>query len=418
MLTVKDVWKLFVFVDYVLCCVVSSEKVQTRKMGRRKEKENNNKKTRKSKDREIQAEEEMNKEREEEGEDILYDLQERGGREREEDDTQSNGDGEISSYTETENDIYNNSIELLNEKKASSRLKGLQQILNVLQTSGVTNISMNSLNPLRVSLLRLIRHPTTTNEGVLATKILLIISLLIGPNDEFVELHLQPLKHVITRVDDELFRQKVLFALVFMSFICSTNRLDCFAWILCEELILQTSEGLEVSPKLKYHALKYWCLLSSVINPHLVLEHSRDGIFEAICSILEDNDTEGKVVAGESLALLWEIASLALPEGDESQWQRLICEDTREFDNLTASVRQISRDSSKRISKKEKKERKGTMRVVLDYILDGIPPEETIELRGAELEITTFSMMLLVQTLRDVLENGFQNCLESFPITR
>jgi hypothetical protein len=313
---------------------------------------------------------------------------------------------------------FSDGLEMLSEKKANSRLKGLQQILQVLQNGGAETFPPTSLEALRTCLAKFLRRPASPTEGIEAAKVLSVLSLVLGPNDELVESFTPILIQLITRVEDEHFRMEVLKSFAFLSYVSSTNRSESPAWILCEEFVLQTAEGLPAPDALRWTALKFWCLLASVIDSDVVLDHSRDGVFEAAIEILEDADTEGKVIAGESLAFLWEVAYDQNEEGDSSSWQAVLCSNVRECERAIGLLTRIGRDSSKRIAKKEKKERKGAMRMALDWITEGVAPEESLELRGTVLEITTFSSLQQVAILREVLGDGFQGCLKSFPSTR
>jgi uncharacterized protein (UPF0147 family) len=317
-----------------------------------------------------------------------------------------------------ENDNYYDALEKLNEKKASSRLKGLQEILGILQSGGVENFPLDSLDTLNLSLVKFIRRPTSSSEATEAMKVVSVLSLILGPNDQFVDTFSRLFVHIITRVEDDTLRAEALKCLAFINYVSSTDHSDSAAWALSEQLILLTAEGLEVPADLRGLALKFWCLLASVINPEIVLEHSRDGVFEAAVEILDDANTEGKVIAAESFAFLWEVASDSNPEGDAAAWEGVLCDNTRECQRVIAILETIGKDSSKKIAKKEKRERKGTMRMVLDWITEGLAPQEILELRGTELEINTFSSLQQVAMLREVLGDGFQSCLRSFPCTR
>jgi hypothetical protein len=330
-------------------------------------------------------------------------------------------DAAISSELENSrqnSESYNDALDMLNDKKVNSRLRGLQQILEVLQNAGAENFPLTSLDTLRSCLVKFLRRPASPTEGIESSKVLSVLSLILGPNDELVEIFVPILMPLITRLEDEAFRIEALKTLAFLSYVCSSDRSESSAWILCEEFILQTAEGLPASDALRWTALKFWCLLASVIDPEVVLEHSRDGVFEAAIDILEDADTEGKVIAGESLAFLWEVAFHQDEEGDSASWQGALSGNVRECERAINMLTMIGRDSSKRIAKKEKKERKGTMRMALDWITEGIAPEESLELKGTALEITTFSSLQQVAILREVLGDGFQGCLKSFPSTR
>lgn len=316
-----------------------------------------------------------------------------------------------------ENEKYYEALEKLNEN-TTSRLTGLRDILGILRSGGVESFPLNSLDTLKSSLVKFIRRPTSSTEATEAMKVVSVLSLILGPDDQFVETFSRLFVHIITRVEDDTMRAEALKCLAFISYVSLTDHSESSAWALSEQLILLTAEGLEVSADLRGLALKFWCLLASVINPEVVLEHSRDGVFEAAVEIFDDANTEGKVIAAESFAFLWEVAFDSNSEGDAAAWEAALCDNTRECQRAIAILESVAKDSCKKVAKKERRERKGTMRMVLDWITEGLAPQETLELKGTELEINTFSSLQQVAILREVLGDGFQGCLKSFPCTR
>jgi hypothetical protein len=117
--------------------------------------------------------------------------------------------------------------------------------------------------------------------------------------------------------------------------------------------------------------------------------------------------------------MLWEVADKLLPGVDVTVSAELVCDDDEKVREALAMLQQIGKESSKRVNKKDRKERKSAMKSVMDWILEGNPPEEDpVHLQGGEVEVTCFGELRILDALRDVLKGGLQSCLRVYPVTR
>ena len=85
---------------------------------------------------------------------------------------------------------------------------------------------------------------------------------------------------------------------------------------------------------------------------------------------------------------------------------------------LNVAIKQISKDSSKRISKKDRKEQRAEFRSIEDYVLKGLSPEESLRMQGAVLELTSFKDLRVAEALREVLGTGFHSSLRMYPVIK
>ena len=117
--------------------------------------------------------------------------------------------------------------------------------------------------------------------------------------------------------------------------------------------------------------------------------------------------------------MLWEVADKIQPDVDATVSAGLICDDEDKVREALDALKQIGRESSKSISKKDRKERKNALKSVSDWILDGVPPErDTVRLQGGDVELTTFGEVRVMDCLRRVLQSGIQTCMRVYPVTR
>jgi hypothetical protein len=81
-------------------------------------------------------------------------------------------------------------------------------------------------------------------------------------------------------------------------------------------------------------------------------------------------------------------------------------------------IRSICTDSSKKVSKKNRKEQRAEFRDIENWILEREYPTETIRMQGAEIEISSFAKERVIESLKAVLESGFHSSLRMYPVVK
>lgn len=81
-------------------------------------------------------------------------------------------------------------------------------------------------------------------------------------------------------------------------------------------------------------------------------------------------------------------------------------------------MRTITKESSKSISKKNRKEARSVFRDILEYLDNSEKPSEVIRMQGADVIVEGFAQGCVADTLREVLGSGFQSALLAFPVVR
>jgi hypothetical protein len=271
----------------------------------------------------------------------------------------------------------------MTDKKISKRLSGLSHILSSLQAGECYVAECKKyLETLTQELEKLLgRRNLTEEEGLLSTKILSIISLIIGPSENyFVEQFAGVLKQIITRSSHDELRISALQALGFISFVCSGSN-DSDTWSFVEDVLCGRSEALATESSLQVEAAKVWCMLSSIMPVSEVFVLSRACIFEACADLLNDSSIDIRVKAGECLAVLWEAAcsedsnefeSSRSGQGSSSSAEesgQLLCSDEETLHQVLYRLRELSTDCSKKVSKKDRKEQVIVFRELISYII-------------------------------------------------
>lgn len=81
-----------------------------------------------------------------------------------------------------------------------------------------------------------------------------------------------------------------------------------------------------------------------------------------------------------------------------------------------ATLKAITKDSSKRVSKKDRKEQRAVFRDIESRVFDLTSPKEKVRFSGATVEVNSMQALTFLDSLRSVLGNGFQGALRSFPV--
>jgi hypothetical protein len=83
-----------------------------------------------------------------------------------------------------------------------------------------------------------------------------------------------------------------------------------------------------------------------------------------------------------------------------------------------SAIREIAKDSSKRISKKDRKEQRSEFRAIEDCICKNEAPEESLRMQGAVLEVAAFKDLHVVDALKGALGTGFHSSLRLYGVVK
>jgi len=169
-------------------------------------------------------------------------------------------------------------------------------------------------------------------------------------------------------------------------------------------------------------ALQCWVLLGGTQEDSEVLEHSCDRIFAGVSRILyDDDDLEGRILAGQCLAYLYEVADrINVTEADNtaSALAPLVCNNPGVASRTLDVLQQMAKESSKRISKRDRKELHAAFRDIESWIVEGETPSSSVRLQGAIVEMNSFQKLVLMDCLKKVLGDGFQGSLRVYPVLK
>jgi len=315
-------------------------------------------------------------------------------------------------------------VELLLDQKPSIRMAATQKLLDQLRGPhgrAAGECLLNSYqNQIQTVVSRLIQRqantPTDEAPGLLELTCFLAM-VLCGFQNEFFKTFESPLKKLVEQpLAGEDVQSQALFTLGFCCYVCRDVE-QSEVWEYVEDMLCNGPDDPSELPFIQ--AARTWVLLASVMDDEHVLERSQEVVYEALSRILaEADDIEGRVTAGEALAFLYEVADRVhgADAEDAAALSPSVCLQPAMADNTLKLLQAAAKESSKKVSKRDKKELRAAFRAVEAFIFEAELPESTVQLQGATIEVASFSQTFLLDNLKRVLGNGFQSALRNFDV--
>lgn len=311
-------------------------------------------------------------------------------------------------------------IDNLSDKRSKIRSESLVNILKLLRSSE-SDIIVDSKDSITDALSQLFRRGISSEkEGGIAIEVYVVLCLYLGANEQkFLDTFQPFLINISTRCQYEHLRSSAIMAISFSHLVCS-NLIDDKVVSFVEDVLCKESEALEVSQLLQSSAALAWCLLSTAIPRQNIIDRSRDRVFEEIVKLLVTGTVDVKIIAGLCLAYLWEVAGVDEETAGLEPYQiGLILSTNGDLvQQALDEIIRVSKDCSKRVSKKDRKEQRTAFREVQAWIINGEAPEDTIHFQGAMVECNSFAKLILVDAIRGALGDGFTAAIRLFPVVR
>ncbi|XP_012561039.1 interferon-related developmental regulator 2 isoform X1 [Hydra vulgaris] len=141
------------------------------------------------------------------------------------------------------------------------------------------------------------------------------------------------------------------------------------------------------------NSLLSWSLLLTVV-PSSVVEENISSCISVMCRILELGDLNLRIAAGETLALIYELA-----RDSNIRFQGPV-------PTLYSLLRDLANESGRHKGKREKKQQKASFRDFLKSIERGVNPTETINFGGEYLEMSSWIWVRRYNAFKDALGCG------------
>lgn len=320
----------------------------------------------------------------------------------------------------------------LTEQKPEIRLQACLNLLQILRGPQATEageyILDSYIDTLTVGIIKMLNKQTSSDKNAEGMKLLELISLLAllkGPNeDEFFT----SFETVLTKLIEcsslgEVMQSKAMFTLSFLSFICGhvTTRKT---WEYIEEVLCEGPDEITDLPYIE--ACRSWVLLATTMEDEEIMTKSKERVYSGMSRILHESDEiEDRIAAGQGLAFLYEIGdrldsrgSFGGGEWDEytKQLTEKLCARKVMGERTLTTLKDIVKESGKRLNKRDKKEQKAVFRIIDKWIFEGIAPEDSIRFSGATVVVRGFREASSLEALKQVLGNAFQSALRLYQV--
>ncbi|XP_071503617.1 interferon-related developmental regulator 2-like [Diadema antillarum] len=153
-------------------------------------------------------------------------------------------------------------------------------------------------------------------------------------------------------------------------------------------------------------ALSAWMLLLSITPPSRIY-HIVDTHLPKLPDLLSCEDVNLRIVAGEAIAMLYE---LAREEDEEFEGD--------DIDELILQLRGLATDSNKYRAKKDRRQQRSSFRDIIHTIEEGYSPQELIKFGVESLEIESWVRRHQYAILRESLGSGTNTHLQENPLLR
>jgi Interferon-related developmental regulator (IFRD) len=258
---------------------------------------------------------------------------------------------------DTEN--ISESVENLADKRASTRESGLKGVLKALRSTNQLLVDSVSgfTEAIGTALAKMLRRPGSVKEGTMCLQVYSLMSLVAGPDetDLFDQFEQLLIKIINGGSNFEELRVAAISALAFSSYICA-NEAQYRVMTLCEDVLCGESEGEPATAALKARAAASWSLVASINSEVPVLTRCKERIFEELVELLEEGESEVKISVGSTFGVLWDIADNVAPDVDWRISGLELCDNPAKVAQAVSILQKVSKESSKRISKKDRKE--------------------------------------------------------------
>ncbi|CAF1196495.1 unnamed protein product [Adineta ricciae] len=296
------------------------------------------------------------------------------------------------------------SIEGLRNKDLRTRENSLRTLQTLLSQKYVSELVSNRIESLMEQLIACLRKGNES-EGKLAATVSSLVFIQLGEVDD--ELFLKFRDAILPTVRDESklssLRKHYTLALGVICFISSEEISSTVELMRILETIFSQSYLYEdgTSPIINHDlqelhtaALTSWCLLASTLPNNLAHELIRIYLPEKIPGLLETNDGDLRNQAGETIAVLYEIAR---------DIHSIFAEPS---ESLLITLEKKANESAKYRGKKEKRLQRATFREIYNSFEEGTSPDFDIKFGRETLEITSWTSRFYYNMFSSILATG------------
>ncbi|XP_054831156.1 interferon-related developmental regulator 2 isoform X1 [Eublepharis macularius] len=310
-------------------------------------------------------------------------------------------------------------IDNVMDKSAKTRQVALESLRLAFSSKTLFDFLLERRLTLMDSLEKCLKKGKGEEQSLAATVLtLLCLQMGSGPEGEEVFRSLKPLliSILIDSMASPVARQSCATALGMCCYIAAADMEDLVSCLVCLEGIFGTSCSKETSsvpshqsPLLRVlhcNALQSWSLLLTIC-PSTQIKKILDNHLPTLPLMLSSDNVNLRIVAGETIALLFELA--------RDMEEDFFYDDT---DLLCTKLKALATDSNKYRAKTDRRKQRSIFRDVLHYIENGECHEETIKFGLECMYVDSWARRRTYNAFKEALGSGVRHHLQNNELLR
>ncbi|KAL3853256.1 hypothetical protein ACJMK2_016811 [Sinanodonta woodiana] len=307
-------------------------------------------------------------------------------------------------------------IDGLSQKSAQGRKTCLEGIIKAFSKKYLYEFLQDRKMTVSDALIRCLKKGNG-DEQALAAKCYSLLCIQLGPEAESLVLELQPVLLSIIADNSACLkaRGECAITVVMCVFIASSDLEQVAKVLEVLECVFKLSfrkgdgtipnHSLELC-KLHAHCLQAWSLLMTVASSNVVQVMVQKYLAK-FADFLHSPDLELRIVAGETIALIYEMGR---DEEDDFGGSLL--------DDLCEILKNLATDSHKYRAKRDRKQQRSSFRDILRAVQDGDAPEMTVRFGQEQLEVYSWIGKIKYNAFCHALTSGMYQHLQKNPLVR
>jgi len=295
-------------------------------------------------------------------------------------------------------------LEELRNKDSKTRENSLRTLQALFSQKYLSDHVSNRIENLTEQLIISLRKGNESEGKLAATVTSLFLTQLGQPDDElFIKFRDAILPTLRDETKSPSIRKNYARAIGIICFIASEEISSTMELMKILETVFSQSylSSDRTSPILTHEiqelstaALASWCLLASTLPNNLAHDLIRTYLPEKIPGLIDSNDADLRNQAGETIAVLYEIAR---------DIQSIFAEPP---ESLLITLEKKANESAKYRGKKEKRLQRATFREIYHSFEEGTSPEFDVKFGRETLEISSWTNRLYYNTFSNLLATG------------
>ncbi|GFP93732.1 interferon-related developmental regulator 1 [Phtheirospermum japonicum] len=314
-------------------------------------------------------------------------------------------------------------LDALFEKRGSTREKALASIIEAFNNSLQHDFVEKKFATLLHQCLNSIKKGSA-KEVSLASHAIGLLALTSGPGEKAQEIFEESVSSIseALRIRPETSKiSSLLECLAIITFVGGdepeqTEKSMQIMWQVAHPKLGPNVAVAKPSPAVITMVVSAWSFLLTTIGGRELNAKSWQDSISYLSTLLEKDDRQLRIAAGEALALIFETGSLEKFSGGETK----VSTDDEGNDSRKSmfihglknkvlnQVRGLSSEAGgKGTAKKDLNNQRNTFRDILEFIEDGYPPETSMKIGGEVLNTSTWAELIQLNFLKHFLGGGF-----------